>query len=346
MVFCRALPDSVSPDSVQTNVEIIMAAENQKPIGSGFGAKTPAADVVAGMDLSGKNVIVTGGYSGIGIETVRALAGVGAKITVPARRPDTAASELGKVVGDIEIATMDLADLASVKKFADDYVATGRKLDILINNAGIMACPLDRVGPGWERQFGVNHLGHMAMTLGLLPALQKAEGSRLVALSSTAHIMSDVHWDDPHFKEHEYDKWQAYGQAKSANALFALGADRKWDSYGVTAFGVHPGGIFTPLQRHLPDEEMVALGWKNADGTVPERIAAMFKTPEQGASTATWAATSPKLDQRGGEYCENCDIAQLAGPDSQRWEHAREWIADEAKADRLWDMSLEMLGNA
>ena len=323
-----------------------MAAENQKPVGSGFGAKTPASDVVAGMDLSGKNVIVTGGYSGIGIETVRALASVGAKVTVPARRPDTAASELGKVEGDIEIAGMDLADLASVKKFAEDYVATGRQLDILINNAGIMACPLGRVGPGWERQFGVNHLGHMAMTLGLLPALQKAEGSRLVALSSTAHIMSDVHWDDPHFNEHEYDKWQAYGQAKSANALFALGVDRKWDEYGVTAFGVHPGGILTPLQRHLPDEEMVALGWKNADGTVPPAVAAMFKTPEQGASTSTWAATSPQLNDRGGEYCENCDIAQLAGPDSQRWEHAREWIADEAKATRLWEMSEAMLAEA
>jgi NAD(P)-dependent dehydrogenase (short-subunit alcohol dehydrogenase family) len=323
-----------------------LAAENQTPIGSGFGAKTPASDVVAGLDLSGKNVIVTGGYSGIGIEEVRALAGIGARVTVPARRPDAAKEALAEVDGDIEVAHMDLADLATVRTFANDYVSSGRQLDILINNAGIMACPLARVGPGWERQFGVNHLGHMALALGLLPALQKAETSRLVALSSTAHIRGDVNWDDPNYERTDYDKWGAYAQAKSANALFALGADRRWDSYGVTAFGVHPGGIFTPLQRHLSVEEMAAMGWMNPDGTIPPAIQAMFKTPEQGASTATWAATSPQLDGRGGEYCEDCDIAQLAGPDSQRWEHARPWICDEEKADRLWEMSEKMLAEA
>lgn len=320
-----------------------MSADNQRPLGSGFGAKTPAADVVQGMDLSGKNFIVTGGYSGIGIETVRALLGVGAKVTVPARRPDVAKEALGEVAGDIEVASMDLADVSSVRKFADDFVSSGHSLDVLINNAGIMACPLDRVGPGWERQFGVNHLGHMALALGLLPALQKAETSRVVALSSTAHIRGDVNWDDPHYNTTKYEKWDSYAQAKSANALFALGADRRWDEYGVTAFSVHPGGIFTPLQRHLTVEEMAAMGWMNSDGTIPDAIKAMFKTPEQGASTATWAATSPQLEGRGGEYCENCDIAQLAGPDSQSWEHAREWICDDEKADRLWAMSKEML---
>ncbi|MEM9938420.1 MAG: oxidoreductase [Pseudomonadota bacterium] len=323
-----------------------MAAENQKPIGSGFGAKTAAREVVSGMDLTGKNVIVTGGYSGIGIEMVRALQAVGASITVPARRPDVAREALKEVSETIEVAAMDLADIASVRAFADDYVSKGRPLNILINNAGIMACPEARVGPGWERQFGVNHLGHMALAQGLLPALQKAGESRLVALSSTAHIMSDVHWDDPHFNQHPYEKWSAYGQAKSANALFALGADRRWDKYGVTAFGVHPGGIFTPLQRHLSTEEMAALGWMNPDGTIPDHIKAMFKTPEQGASTATWAATSALLEGRGGEYCEDCDIAKLATEESQRWEHAREWITDEAKADRLWEMSEQMLAEA
>lgn len=323
-----------------------MAAENQVPIGSGFGARSTARDVVAGIDLSGRNAIVTGGYSGIGIETVRALAEAGAKVTVPARRPDVASQALGQLSGDIEVATMDLADLSSVRKFTDHYTGTGRKLDILINNAGIMACPEMRVGPGWERQFGVNHLGHMAMTLGLLPALQKAEGARLVALSSIAHARSDVHWDDPHFERHPYQKWEAYGQAKSANALFALGADRRWDEFGVTAFSVHPGGIFTPLQRHLSDEEMAELGWKNPDGTIPEAVKAAFKTPEQGGATAAWAATSPKLEGRGGEYCEDCDIAQLADETSMRFHHAREWITDEDKADRLWVMSEAMLADA
>ncbi|MEM8635545.1 MAG: oxidoreductase [Pseudomonadota bacterium] len=320
-----------------------MAASNQTPIGSGFHAKSTAAEVLEGIDLSGKNAVVTGGYSGIGIETVRALAGAGAKVTVPARRVEAAEEALGDVGGDIEIASMDLADIPGVRKFADDYSATDRPLHILINNAGIMACPETRIGPGWEAQFGTNHLGHMALTLGLAQALQKAGGARVICLSSTAHIRSDVIWDDPHYKTREYDKWEAYGSAKSANALFALGIDRKAQQYGVRSFSVHPGGIFTPLQRHLPDEEMVALGWKNADGTVPELVQQMFKTPEQGASTATWAATSPKLEGKGGVYCEDCDIAKLATEESQRWEHAREWICDDEKADQLWEMSEKML---
>jgi NAD(P)-dependent dehydrogenase (short-subunit alcohol dehydrogenase family) len=323
-----------------------MAAQDQAPIGSGFHAKSSAADVVRGVDLSGRNVIVTGGYSGIGLETVRALASAGARVTVPARRADVAAEALAPVAGEIEIASMDLGDVASVRKFADDYLETGRDLDILINNAGIMATPFGRVGKGWETQFGTNHLGHMALALKLAPALQAAEGARVVALSSTGHIRSDVIWDDPHYTTRPYDKWEAYGQAKSANALFALGVDLLGREVGVRAFSVHPGGIFTPLQRHLTDEEMAALGWKNADGTIPPAVQAMFKTPEQGASTTVWAATSPQLAGKGGVYCEDCDIARMAGPDSQRWQHAREWIADDARAQRLWDMSEKMLADA
>lgn len=323
-----------------------MAAENQIPIESGFHMKSSASDVLEGIDLTGKNVVLTGGYSGIGIEAVRALAAAGAKVTVPARRAEVAADALGDVAGDIEIAPMDLGDLASVKSFADDYVATGRDLDILINNAGIMACPLARVGPGWESQFGINHLGHMQLGLGLLPAMEKAGGARMVCLSSIAHARGGINWDDPHFENSEYEKWTAYAQAKSANALFALGADNRWKDKGIRAFSVHPGGIFTPLQRHLTDEEMAALGWKNPDGTIPELIQAMFKTPEQGASTEVWTATSPKLDGKGGVYCEDCDIAKLATEDSQAWQHAREWICDDAGADRLWEMSEQMLANA
>ena len=323
-----------------------MSVELQKPIASGFHAKSTASEVLDGVDLSGKNVIVTGGYSGIGLETVRAFAMAGARVTVPARRVEAAEAALGTVAGDIEIASMDLADLTSVRKFVADYAATGRALHIVVNNAGIMACPETRVGPDWEAQFGVNHLGHMAMTLGLAQSMQKAEGSRLVCLSSTAHAITDVHWDDPHFKTHDYDKWQAYGQAKAANALFAKGVDARGKDYGVRAFSVHPGGIFTPLQRHLTDEEMVALGWKNADGTIPPAVEAMFKTPAQGASTSVWAATADKLNGMGGLYCENCDIAQLATEDSQRYEHAREWICDPAKAEQLWAMSETMLADA
>jgi len=323
-----------------------MAAQDQNPIGSGLPAKSTAAEVVRGIDLSGKNAIVTGGYSGIGLETVRALASAGARITVPARRPDVAAEALAAVAGEIEIAAMDLGDIASVRKFGDDYAETGRPLHILINNAGVMATPFGRVGKGWETQFGTNHLGHMALAMKLAPALQEAEGARVVALSSTGHVRSDVIWDDPNYTTRPYDKWEAYGQAKSANALFALGVDLLGRDIGVRAFSVHPGGIFTPLQRHLTDEEMAALGWKNPDGTIPDMVKAMFKTPEQGASTTVWAATSPQLSGKGGVYCEDCDIARLAGPDSQRWEHAREWIVDDARAERLWAMSEKMLAEA
>lgn len=323
-----------------------MTATPQAPIDSGFHAKSSAMVVLNGIDLTGKNAIVTGGYSGIGLETVRALAAAGATVTVPARRLEAAKEALDGFPGKLEVAQMDLANLSDVRTFAENYLATDRPLHMLINNAGIMACPEARVGPGWESQFGVNHMGHFALTTALLPALQKADGARVVALSSTAHIRGDVIWDDPHFKNRPYDKWDAYAQAKSANAQFARHADAIWQGDGIRAFSVHPGGIFTPLQRHLPDEEMVALGWKNADGSVPPAVAAMFKTPPQGASTATWAATNPKLDGMGGVYCEDCDIAQTATPDSQRWEHAREWICDDEKAERLWTMSEQMLADA
>lgn len=323
-----------------------MAAQDQVPLGSGFHEKSTAAEVIAGIDLTGKNAVVTGGYSGIGLETVRALASAGARVTVPARRLDAAETALADIAGEIEIAAMDLADLASIEKFTREYDETGRGLDILINNAGIMACPYGRVGPDWERQFGTNHLGHMAMSLALAPAMQRTEGARLVALSSIGHARSDIIWDDPNYVHRPYDKWEAYGQAKTANALFALGVDRRGRDVGIRAYSVHPGGIFTPLQRHLADEEMVALGWKAADGTIPPEVQARFKTPEQGASTTVWCATSPQLSGRGGVYCENCDIAALATDTSPRWEHVRAWACDDERAERLWEMSEKMLTGA
>ena len=319
-----------------------MAEEDQRPVGSGFGRHSTAREVLEGVDLSGRNYIVTGGYSGIGLETVRALVEAGASVTVPARDPERAREALAGLAG-VEVAEMDLADLASIRAFARAWSESGRPLHGLVNNAGIMACPLTRVGPGWEAQFAVCHLGHFELARGLERNLKGTEGSRVVALSSTAHIISDVHWDDPHFLRHDYDKWQAYGQAKTADALFALGLDRRWAADGVRAFSVHPGGIFTPLQRHLGDEEMVALGWKNADGSLPERVAALFKTPEQGAATTLWALTSPRLDGMGGLYCEDCDVAQLADETSQRYQHVRPWACSEAGADRLWAMSEAMI---
>lgn len=315
----------------------------QQPIGSGFGHGSTATDVLREIDLHDKNFIVTGGYSGIGLESVRALAAAGAHVIVPARNRKKAEATLADMPGDVIIADMDLGKLNSVRKFTDDFNAEYKTLHGLINNAGIMACPLTRIGNDWESQFATCHIGHFELTRGLERNLKNTEGARVVALSSTAHAICDVHWGDPHFQSHAYDKWQAYGSAKSANAIFALGVDERWQGEDVRAFSVHPGGIFTPLQRHLTDEEMVVLGWKNADGSVPPAVAAMFKNTEQGGATAVWAATSPSLNDMGGLYCEDCDVAQAATEESQRYHHAREWIGDVGNAHRLWEMTERMI---
>ena len=220
---------------------------DQKPISSGFGMHTPAADIVANIDLTGKKAIVTGGYSGIGLETTKALASVGAKVIVPVRSKEKAAAALSDVEGDVTSAPMDLGDLNSVKTFANDFLGVHQKLDILINNAGVMACPETRVGPNWEAQIATNHFGHFALFQHLSPALEAANGARVVALSSTAHKISPIRFDDMHFTQDDYNKWVAYGQSKTADALFAIGVDARLKEKGVRAFAVHPGGILTPL---------------------------------------------------------------------------------------------------
>ena len=281
---------------------------------SGFGGATTAAEIVAGIDLTGKTYVVTGGYSGIGLETVRALVGAGASVVVPARsRVKAEAAVAG--IDRVTVADMDLANLASVRRFAADFVAAGTPLDGLINNAGVMACPLQRIGDGWEYQFAVCHLGHFELARGLLASLKKANGSRVVALSV----------DRPCAERRDLGRSQLRPPAvRQMGGLWPgeepptrcsrWGPTRAGRGRGVRAFAVHPGGIFTPLQRHLPDEEMVALGWKAADGTIPPAVAAMFKTPEAGAATTVWCAVSQQLDGMGGLYCEDCDVAPLATP--------------------------------
>lgn len=320
-----------------------MAAADQKPLGSGFHTKSEPHEILAGIDMTGRTAIVTGGYSGIGLETTRALVGAGATVIVPVRDPAKAEENLSTIEGDVSTAKMDLADLDSVRAFASSVYDSIDALDLLINNAGIMACPLDRVGPGWESQFGVNHMGHFALTRALMPLLEKAEAPRVVALSSIAHRRNGILWDDIQFEHSEYQKWVAYAQAKSANALFANALNRRMQAFGGRAFSVHPGGIFTPLQRHLPKEEQVEMGWLNPDGTVPEAVAEIFKTPTQGCTTTLWAATSPLLDAMPGVYCEDCDVAQLAGPDSPPFQHCAPHIADDTDAERLWEISETLL---
>ena len=323
-----------------------MAAADQKPLGSGFHAKSEPHEILAGINLTGKTVVVTGGYSGIGLETTRALTNAGATVIVPVRDPAKAEENLATVEGDVSSATMDLADLDSVRGFASSVYDSIDSLDLLINNAGIMACPLDRVGPGWESQFGVNHMGHFALTKALLPLLEKASAPRVIALSSTAHKRNGILWDDIQFANIEYDKWVAYAQAKSANALFANALSRRMQRFGGRAFSVHPGGIFTPLQRYLPVEEQIELGWLNKDGSVPPMVAEIFKTPTQGCTTSLWAATSPLLNDMPGVYCEDCDVAQLIGEDSLPFEHCAPHITVDADAERLWDISEQLLATA
>ncbi|MGV8830401.1 MAG: oxidoreductase [Devosia sp.] len=325
-----------------------MSVADQVPVNSGIAAKTAAIDVLGNIDLSGKTAIVTGGYSGIGLEVVRALAAKGAKVIVPVRSAAKAAASLAGVDGDIRTEAMDLADLASVRQFAERISADLSSLDMLINNAGIMACPETRVGPGWEAQFGVNHMGHFALTKALLPLLQKASAARVVSLSSTGHKISDVLWDDMDFQTTPYDKWIAYGQAKTANALFANGLSRRLRESGGLAFAVHPGGIFTPLQRHLPKEEMIALGWLGEDGEPSALAKAGFKTPEQGASTTVWAATSPLLAGKPGVYCEDCDVAKPTDLDSPaaRIKGVNAHACSDESAERLWTISEKLLASA
>jgi len=323
-----------------------MAAADQKPLGSGFHAKSEPQEILAGIDLAGKTVIVTGGYSGIGLETTRALADAGATVIVPVRDAAKAEENLSTIEGDVSSAKMDLADLDSVRAFASSVYDSIDALDLLINNAGIMACPLARVGPGWESQFGVNHMGHFALTRALLPLLEKAGAPRVVALSSVAHKRNGILWDDIQFENSEYQKWVAYAQAKSANALFANALSRRMQAFGGRAFSVHPGGIFTPLQRHLPQEEQIELGWLNPDGTIPAAVADIFKTPAQGCTTSLWAATSPLLDAMPGVYCEDCDVALLAGADSLPFQHCAPHITVDEDAERLWDISEKLLATA
>ncbi len=321
-----------------------MARSDQAPTNSGFSAKTDGSVVIADLDLSGKTAIVTGGYSGLGLETTRALAAKGVAVIVPVRSPEKATEALAGIEGDVKTHALDLANLASVRSFAEAMLGQLDGLDMLINNAGIMACPEARVGPGWESQFGVNHMGHFALTQGLMPLLTKTKGARVVALSSTGHKISGIRWDDIQF-DAKYNKWKAYGQAKTANALFANALSRRLADTGGLAFSVHPGGIFTPLQRHLPKEEMVALGWIDESGEPSETAKASFKTPEQGCSTTLWAATSEKLAGKPGVYCEDCDIASPTDTDSPagRFMGVNDHACDDEAAERLWTLSESLL---
>ena len=315
-------------------------------IRSRFGAFTPARVVAGDHDLSGRNVVVTGGASGIGYETAKALAAAGADVMLAVRdrvAGEKAAVAINEAIGADKVVagTLDLASLSSVGSFVDAW--GDQPLDILINNAGVMATPLLRTAEDLELQIGTNHFGHFVLTVGLTRALLNASDedrlARVVALSSIGHRRSDINWDDPNYLSRPYDKWEAYGQSKTANSLFAVGYNARFEEHGITANAVMPGGIMTPLQRYLPKEEMVAMGWMDEEGNVREG----FKTPEQGASTSVWAAVGEELEGIGGLYLEDCAEAPPWSPDNPM-KGVMPYAIDPESAERLWALSEEITG--
>jgi NAD(P)-dependent dehydrogenase (short-subunit alcohol dehydrogenase family) len=314
----------------------------QKPTGSRFHAASTAKEVVESIDLAGKTAIVTGGYSGLGVETTRALARAGAMVIVPARDRAKAERTLAGIE-NVRLEAVDLTDPASIAAFADRIVATGTPVSILINSAGIMATPLARDAEGHESQFATNHLGHFRLVAGLWQLLVKANGARVVSVSSRGHQIGPVDFEDIDFRARPYDKGQAYGQAKTANALFALGLDRRGAAHGVRAFSAHPGTILTDLARHLSEKEINTFDVYDNDGNRRVDPPRDRKTPEQGAATSVWAATRPELDGFGGVYCEDCEIALPQG-EADGNKGVASWAMDLEAAEQLWSVSRKLTG--
>jgi NAD(P)-dependent dehydrogenase (short-subunit alcohol dehydrogenase family) len=315
----------------------------QKPIDSGFNFKSTAEDVIAGHDLSGKIAIVTGGYSGIGLETTRVLALAGAHVVVPARDIQKAREAVNGIAG-VELAQLDLMDPASIDAFAEQFLDSKRPLHILVNNAGIMAVPLVRDSRGYESQFATNHLGHFQLTARLWAALVQANGARVISVSSRGHRFSGVDFDDWNFERRPYDKWVAYGQSKTANILFAVSVDARGYKDGVRAFSLHPGRIIdTALARHMAPEELRAAVGDEQRARNATNPADYMKTIPEGAATSVWCATSRQLAGMGGVYCEDCNVAPVLAPGADESAlGVRAYAVDPEFAERLWTLSLTL----
>ncbi|MEO3770273.1 SDR family NAD(P)-dependent oxidoreductase [Micromonospora sp. B9E7] len=319
----------------------------QRPIGSGFDASSTTKDVLWATDLTGKIAIVTGANSGLGLQTALALGSAGAHVVVLDCDTTKARSALAGI--SAEYATMDLSDPASIDAVAEEFVASGRPVHILVESAGIMAAPLGRDARGNELQLSINYLGHFQLAARLWPALRAAGSARVVTLTSLGHRHSPVMFDDPNFEHREYDPWAGYGQSKTAMSLFAVELDRRGQEDGVRAFAAHPGSIVaTGLKQYLTTEQLVAAGMVNPDGDPILDPSKQLKTPEQGAATPVWCATSPQLAGMGGVYCEDCDIAEIVQPaasdttdlgDFNDLDGVLPYAVDPQQAERLWELS-------
>jgi NAD(P)-dependent dehydrogenase (short-subunit alcohol dehydrogenase family) len=305
---------------------------------SAFGFDSTTDEVLEGIDLSGQRVLVTGASAGLGVETTRALASHGASVTMAVRDLTKGAGAMEEVLSsvpdaDLDLRRLDLADLSSIRAFAHGFVEDHPTLDILIGNAGVMACPQGTTVDGFETQFGTNHLGHFLLVQLLTPALVAAGHARVVLLTSAGHRFSDVDLDDPSWERGGYDPWQAYGRAKTANVLCAVGIDQRLRDQGVRAFAVHPGGIRTELGRHLTPEAL-----KDLTDRMPPNDETIWKTVPQGAATTVYAATSPDLDGDGGRYLEDCHVAAVTDDPLSR-SGVRAYALDPDRADALWELS-------
>jgi len=315
----------------------------QRPIGSGFNASSTASDVIKGIDLTGKIAIVTGGNTGIGLETTKTLAAAGATIIVPARDIEKAKKNLQDTI-NVELETMDLMNLDSIDAFARKFLASGRPLHLLVNNAGIMWVPLRRDSRGIESQLSTNYLAQFQLTARLWPALKKANGARVINVSSQGHQFASFDFDDPNFRNREYATLQGYGQSKTAVNLFSLELDNRGKTFNVRTYAVHPGSIGgTELGREAPLELFQQMGFCDAEGNLLPEIAASLKTIPQGAATTVWCATSPMLNTIGGVYCEDGDIAELVTGSSIS-NGVKMYSLDEINAKRLWKLSEKLTG--
>jgi NAD(P)-dependent dehydrogenase (short-subunit alcohol dehydrogenase family) len=323
----------------------------QQPINTGFNSKSTTQDVIKGIDFSGKIAIVTGGYAGIGLETTKTLASSGATVIVPARNLEKAKKNL-QGIQNVEIEKLDLIDPTSIDAFAEKFINSDRKLDLLINNAGIMWVPLRRDSRGIESQLATNYLGQFHLTAKLWDALKKADGARVINVSSYGHQMSPFDFEDPNFEKREYQTLFGYGQSKTASNLFAVALDEKAKKFNIRAYSLHPGSVYgTDLGREEPIDLYIQMGTHDKNGKIKPEVEAKLKTIPQGAATTIWCATSPLLENVGGVYCENCNIAEI---DNGQIEHrfdepstirgVKPYSINPEKAELLWKLSEKMIG--
>jgi NAD(P)-dependent dehydrogenase (short-subunit alcohol dehydrogenase family) len=320
-----------------------------------FGATSTTEDVLSGVNLQGKRILVTGVSAGLGVETARALAAHGAQVVGAARdlaKASAATVQVRKDAaargGSLDLISLDLASLKSVRICANELLDRGQRFDVVIANAGVMATPLGSTADGFETQFGTNHLGHFLLVNRIAPLM--GAGSRLINLSSSGHRYSNVDLDDPNFEKVPYDPFVAYGRSKTANILFAVAFDQRHRQHGVRAAAVHPGGIRTELGRHLDASQMETIVAQiNKQAAAEGKPPFEFKTIPQGAATSVWAGVVAQTEEIGGRYCENCHVGNIVPPEvaiNAISEGVRAYALDPNTAERLWRKSEELVGEA